>query len=180
MRRAVRQRSDERYGGARECRVSREARLGALMALVNVSVRRANQRVYREVSESSRYPQRSAVLFLPRSKCPSKCPRHPVVAQRRGNGRERVGRSFLFPLSPFPWNRGQEGERRGFGPLVFLVKIPCPWHSGSPGPSEPSHWPLLVKKQFQRTILGPLLIPASATPGRPSRFWLETLLGILG
>ena len=39
-----------------------------------------------------------------------------------------------------------------------------------PGPTEPAHWPSFLEKQFRWTI-GPLRIPASATPGGLNRSW---------
>jgi hypothetical protein len=48
-----------------------------------------------------------------------------------------------------------------------------------PWPNRAEPLASLLKKQFQRTILGPLLIPASATPGGPSRFWLGRCLASL-
>lgn len=65
-------------------------------------------------------------------------------------------------------------------PLFSQPKIPLPVALWSPGPAEPSHWSLFHKKQFRRTITGPLLIPASATPGGLSRFWAGGQLGGLG
>ena len=69
---------------------------------------------------------------------------------------------------------------RASTPLFSQPKIPLPVALWSPGPAEPSHWSLFHKKQFRRTITGPLLIPASATPGGLSRFWAGGQLGGLG
>jgi hypothetical protein len=106
------------------------------------------------------------------------CPHHPLVAERRtvgglrtSKGEKQVGRSFLFPFSPVPRHLLAALEGGASGAPCFRVPKSPAHGTLVPGPTEAGHWPSFFEVQFQRTIIGPLLIPASATPGGLSPSW---------
>jgi hypothetical protein len=98
--------------------------------------------------------------------------RHLVVAERRRWSSKRRSRWADLSFSP---SRGISSSLWK-ALLVAALAAPCfppksPVHSTLvPGPTEPGNWPFFLDEQFRRTIIGPLLIPATATPGRLKQF----------
>lgn len=121
-------------------------------------------------------------LSLGRADCPGNAPRSALTTRFRllmpaGDSRGHIqggrasGQIFPFPLSPVCRGISCRFGRRFFWAPCFPPQNSLPMALGSPGPTEPGHWPFAHKKQFRRTIIGPLLIPAHATPGGLNRFW---------